>query len=680
MQSRWNDADARQMIEHYAKQGFAEDVALRVYTSRLLGNDPELVQHGGGNTSLKTTDTDITGETIEVIRVKGSGWDLGDIEPAGLPAMRLDSLTRLTAVPEMSDEAMVNAQRGALLDSASPNPSVETLLHAWIPHKVIDHTHANAVLALTDQPDGEALAREVYGDRMAICRYVMPGFGLAHVARETFEANPDAEGMILLKHGIFTWGADARQAYERMIEMVTLAERKLAASPRPAETAPEADEAAARALAPILRGALAIRSADGSAKRFVLDRRATPEVMAYLARPEIERFSQSGPATPDHVLRIKPWPMVLPDLTGKSADEMAAAVETALADYQARYRAYFDRNNARVGGDRKALDPMPRAILAPGVGLFGVGAKASDALIAADVAETNVKVISLAEASSRFESIPEADVFDVEYWSLEQAKLGKAKPARLAGQVAVVTGGASGIGAATAKALAVQGAEVVVMDRDLEGAKAVAKSIKGRAVACDVTDDASVKAAFDQVVDQLGGVDIVVSNAGAAWSGRIGEVDDAVLRQSFELNFFGHQRVAQAAVRVMRAQGTGGLLLFNVSKQAVNPGPDFGPYGLPKAALMALVRQYAVDYGAEGVRSNGVNADRIRSGLLTDEMIAKRSTARGLSEKDYMGGNLLGQEVRAEDVADAFVSLALAERTTGAILTVDGGNIAAALR
>jgi NAD(P)-dependent dehydrogenase (short-subunit alcohol dehydrogenase family) len=309
----------------------------------------------------------------------------------------------------------------------------------------------------------------------------------------------------------------------------------------------------------------------------------------------------------------------------------------------------------------------------PGVGLFGLGNSAKDARIAADLAETTVEVIADAERLGTYQSIPEPDIFDIEYWSLEQAKLGAAAEKPLARRVVVVTGGGSGIGAATAQAFAREGAEVVVLDRDTS-------KVKGFAIACDVTRPDEVRAAFDKVAATHGGVDIVVSNAGAAWQGKIGEVDDAILRQSFELNFWAHQSVAQNAVRIIKAQGLGGCLLFNTSKQAVNPGPDFGPYGLPKAATLFLSRQYALDHGADGVRSNAVNADRIRSGLLTDDMIARRSTARGVSEADYMGGNLLGLEVTADDVAQAFVALAKATKTTGAVVTVDGGNIAAALR
>jgi NAD(P)-dependent dehydrogenase (short-subunit alcohol dehydrogenase family) len=326
------------------------------------------------------------------------------------------------------------------------------------------------------------------------------------------------------------------------------------------------------------------------------------------------------------------------------------------------------------------LDPIPRLILVPGVGIFALGRSAKETRIAADFGENAAIAIAAAEAIGRYQPIGEDDSFDVEYWPLEQAKIGKEIEKPLARQIAAVTGGGSGIGAATAEALVAAGTEIAVIDRDLAAAQSVARKLGGLAVAADVTRADDVAAAMRAVVARFGGLDVVVSNAGAAWQGRIGDVDDATLRASFELNFFAHQLVAREAVKIMRAQGTGGALLFNVSKQAVNPGPDLGPYGLPKAATLFLLRQYAIDHGKDGIRANGVNADRIRTGLLTDEMIAKRSKARGLSEADYMGGNLLAREVKARDVADAFVYLASALKTTGAVVTVDGGNIAAALR
>jgi NAD(P)-dependent dehydrogenase (short-subunit alcohol dehydrogenase family) len=405
-------------------------------------------------------------------------------------------------------------------------------------------------------------------------------------------------------------------------------------------------------------------------------------VMNFVNGAEVGRYGQAGVVTPDHNIRIKNKPLVVAAPEQGDLAGFKSAVRDAVASYGETYRDYFARNNARVGGIKTILDPAPRVILVPGVGLFGLGRNSKDARIAADLAEAAIATITDAEAVGRFEPLPEADLFDVEYWSLEQAKLGGARELPLAGQVAVITGAGGAIGFATARAFAAAGCEVALLDVDEAAAQAKAKAIGGAAVGlrCDVTDATSVKAAFAQVAASFGGVDIAVSNAGAAWQGRIGEVDEAVLRESFELNFYGHQRVAQAAVKIMRAQGTGGCLLFNVSKQAVNPGPDFGPYGLPKAATLFLVRQYAVDYGNEGIRANAVNADRIRSGLLTEDMIALRSKARGLSEKDYMRGNLLGREVAAEDVAQAFLAQALALKTTADVTTVDGGNIAAALR
>jgi NAD(P)-dependent dehydrogenase (short-subunit alcohol dehydrogenase family) len=372
----------------------------------------------------------------------------------------------------------------------------------------------------------------------------------------------------------------------------------------------------------------------------------------------------------------------LPHAEKGKLEDFARAAREAVGTFTADYQNYFERHNKRVGGGERELDPLPRVVLVPGLGLFGLGRTKRDAVIAADIAEEWMAVVADAERIGRFESISEAAMFDCEYWPLERKKLGARQEPPLAGQIVAVTGAAGAIGAATAKAFAAAGAEVALLDVNLPAAIEQAKAIGATAlpVACDVTDAASVRAAFGAVAENFGGVDILVSNAGAAWQGRIGEVDEDILHKSFELNFYGHQRVAQAAVKIMLAQGTGGCLLFNVSKQAVNPGPNFGPYGVPKAALLALMRQYALDYGADGIRANAVNADRIRSGLLTPDMIAARAKARGLSEKDYMGGNLLGREVTAADVAQAFLHQALALKTTADVTTVDGGNIAAAMR
>lgn len=681
MKSQWNDDEAKRALEIYGADGVNEDIALRVYTTRLIGRDPLLVLHGGGNTSVKTRAVDDLGQEHDVIAVKGSGADMADMEPWGLPSVKLGPLREMRALEALSDEAMVNMQRLNLLNAAAPNPSVETLLHAFLPHKFVDHAHAAAVLSLVDQPDGEALARDVYDGRMGIVPYIAPGFDLAKAAADVFDEKPDVEGLILHKHGIFTFGETAQDAYERLIEMVSLAESRLRqgrpvvfqAAHFPAEPATAAD------IAPIVRGACAIHHPGQEPTRFIAEFRTSPAILDYVNGTELASYSQRGVVTPDHIIRTKNRPLVVPAPETSKLDAFTQSVQAAVETFVAEYDIYFSRENEAVGGIKTKLDPMPRVILVPGVGLFGVGRSAKDAAIAGDLAENTVRVVTDAEAIGRYEPLPESDLFALEYWSLEQAKLAKQVVKPLTGQVAVVTG-AGAIGTATAKALVADGAAVAVFDLDGDAAAEAARAVKGIGIACDVTQPNEVARAFAAVCERFGGVDIVVSNAGAAWQGRIGDVPDEVLRKSFELNFFAHQSVARAAVAIMLKQGTGGTLLFNISKQAVNPGQNFGPYGLPKAATMLLMRQYALDYGADGIRSNGVNADRVRSGLLTDNMIAARSEARGVSETDYMSGNLLHAEVTAEDVAQAFLALAKARKTTGHVKTVDGGNIAAALR
>jgi rhamnose utilization protein RhaD (predicted bifunctional aldolase and dehydrogenase)/NAD(P)-dependent dehydrogenase (short-subunit alcohol dehydrogenase family) len=696
MQSGWVDRDAEAMVAQGAKSGLDRELALRIYTTRLLGRDPKLVLHGGGNTSLKSRMHDRLGEEVEVLRVKASGADMATIEPAGLPAVRLAPMRKLRVLDRVGDEELVAIERTNLIEPAAPNPSVEIMLHAFLPQKFIDHTHATAVLSLIDQPDGENKCAEVFAKRLAFVPYVMPGFGLAKTAVEVFERARPSDGLILGKHGIVTFGDDARAAYERMIEMVSLAEAFIARHRKSvAVVAPGRDTAAVADVAPIVRGACSEKdqTAEGAWHRLIVEFRASDAVRNFVNGSELARVSQAGVVTPDHTIRTKNWPLVLPQPQNGKLDEFARIARQASSAFAARYRQYFERHNKRVGGIKRELDALPRVVLMQGLGLFGLGRSKRDAVIAADIAEAWIEAVSDAETIGRFESISEADMFDCEYWPLEQAKLASTlpSPARgaglgrgppLAGQVAAITGAGGAIGAAIARAFAAAGAEVALFDVNFAAASEQAKAIGGAAlpIKCDVTDAISVRAAFAAVAADFGGLDILVSNAGAAWQGRIGEVDEDVMRKSFELNFYGHQRVAQAAVKIMLAQGSGGCLLFNVSKQAVNPGPNFGPYGVPKAALLALMRQYALDYGPDGIRANAVNADRIRSGLLTTDMIASRAKARGVSEKDYMSGNLLGREVTADDVAQAFLHQALALKTTADVTTVDGGNIAAAMR
>ena len=681
MHSRWSDQEAAQFIERYAAGPSSnEDLALRVYSSRLIGGDPSLVLHGGGNTSVKTRLVDDTGELVDVLCVKGSGWDLGDIAPPGLPAVRLATLAALRELDALTDEAMVNAQRTRLLDAGAPNPSVETLLHAFLPAKFIDHSHADAILALVDQPDAERLCAEVFGDRLALVPYVMPGFALAKLAAEVAAAHPRAEGLLLLQHGLFTWGATARESYERHVWAVDAAERAIAArASAPAPVA--APSVRIEDIAAELRG----RLGEGQ-RRYFLEVRRSEAIARFVDREDLASVSQRGPATPDHVIRTKATPLIL-DVRGcvDAADPTRArneAIDAALAGFRADYRAYFERQAAaRPQRSLRALDPDPRVVLVPGSGaLIGIGGSPGAAKIAADLYEHTVAVIDAAEAVGRYQALPETDLFDMEYWSLEQAKLGKAKPRPLDGRIVYVSGAARGIGAAIARVFAAAGAALYLVDRDGEALEAVAKPLKAAWEPLDLADEAATRASVQRCVDRFGGLDGLVSNAGYAPQGNIASVSTEDLAASFAVNFYAHQWLASAAWRVFERQGGGGFLLFNASKAAFNPGPKFGPYAIPKAALVALTKQYALEGGALGIRANAVNADRIRTGLMSAEDVERRAAARGLEVDAYFRSNLLAREVTADDVAEAFLHLALAEATTGAVLTVDGGNIAASPR
>ncbi len=673
MKNRWSEKEAKAAVGVMG----GSDLALTVYATRLLGGDAELVLHGGGNTSVKSVLKDIHGREADVLFVKGSGRDMATIEAEGFPALQLEPLRELAALDDLSDAEMTSALKTAMKDASQPMPSVETLVHAFLPYKNIHHTHANAVLALTNQSDGEALCREVFGERVAIASYAMSGFALA---KSVLEADETKEGILIPRHGLFTFGDTAEEAYARMIDLVTLAEEYLAAAgKRPFEAAELPGKLADISdVAPVLRGLSASPGKEeGCFQHFVLEFRESAEAKAFAGGVDVKRYANAGNVTPDHVIRIKHKPLIVEAPEAGKLEDFAKSAAQAMEAYEAEYRSYFEQYN---DGSQVMVDPKPRVILVPGMGLFGLGQSVREAVIAADLAECTARVVIRAEGLGHFVGATEADLFDIEYWAPEQAKLGSGMDRPLLGQVAVVTGAASGIGLATARMFADAGAAVAVLDLNVGEAEEAAAEFAGLGLACDVTDGDAIKAAFAVVTRTFGGVDIVVSNAGAAWQGRIGEVDEAVLRKSFELNFWGHQKIAQAAVVVMKAQGTGGCLLFNTSKQALNPGKDFGPYGLPKAATLFLMKQYALDHGRDGIRSNAVNADRIRSGLLSDDMITSRSQARSLSEKDYMSGNLLAREVTADDVARAFLHLALSPATTAATLTVDGGNIEASLR
>ena len=413
MLSRWNDTDAQSFIDAAEAKGQPAALGLRVYTSRLIGQEPDLVLHGGGNTSVKIFDA----EGGNLIHVKGSGWDLGDIEAPGLPAMWLEPLLETRKIPHMSDEDMVALLRANLLDDSAPNPSIEALLHAYMPHAFVDHTHATASLALADQADMEPVMREIYGDRLAFVPYVMPGYSLSHACNDALTQNPHVEGLWLAQHGLFTFAETARGSYELMIEFVTMAEDYLAAHGAQVRPPQENDREAPAALTDALRVALAARQGLGDTP--ALDFRSTPSIRQYLARENLEDLAHRGTATPDHVIRIKPFGMIL------NAEDGAAEIAQALADYADRYKAYFDRNAPHAQEEKVMLDPLPRSVLVRGVGLYGLGANEKSAKIAGDLLEQTTRIVNAAEDYNRFTPLAEADLFDMEYWSLEQAKLRK---------------------------------------------------------------------------------------------------------------------------------------------------------------------------------------------------------------------------------------------------------------
>ncbi len=677
MKNNWSNSDSKKYIRKYKNLGYSKDLALRVYTTRLLGRNSELVLHGGGNTSVKTSIKDIDGKKYEVLCVKGSGWNMGEIKPEGLPAVKLDQLLSLKKKKYLSDQDMVSYQKRNLINIKSPNPSVETFLHAFLPFKYVDHTHADAILKITNRPGGLNFCKKVFGNKVAIVPYVMPGFMLSKKVNEIYSKNPKINCLILMNHGIFTFSNDAKEAYSLMIKYVSQSEKaiKKLKVKKIKQIKNYSTKFKTHEIAPIIRGL----SSSNNDQKFIVNYRLNKDLKYFMNGKNVRSYSSRGTATPDHVIRVKPFPLIITPKKNSSINDFKITAKKAFSNYRKKYINYFNTNKNKVKGKKVMLDTSPRVVFVQNVGMFSIGKDLNGAKIAGDLANTNAKVISSVEETSSYKFIPEKDFFDVEYWSLEQAKIKKAKKL-LEGNVVVITGSTGAIGFETYKIFKSYGAEVVLLDYNLQRIKNLQSKVKELCIHCDVRNKKNVKKAFDQICEKYGGVDILISNAGTAVSGSIAEVDDKILRQSFEDNFFSHQNCASETIKIMKKQNTGGCLLFNISKQSVNPGKNFGPYGLPKSALLSLCKQYAVDYGSYGIRSNGVNADRIRSGLMTDKMIKSRAKARRVSTDNYMRGNLLLNEVKTEDVAKAFFHLAISKKTTGAILTVDGGNIAASLR
>jgi rhamnulose-1-phosphate aldolase/alcohol dehydrogenase len=672
---------------HASSTPAAEDpLDALVHFSRRVGADPSLVLRGGGNTSLKTEEADVRGRPVRVLRVKGSGSDLASIRRADFAGVRLDDVLPLFDRADMSDEDMVAYLARCLTNPASPRPSIETLLHAFVPAASVFHSHADAVLALVNTPHPERTLRDALGPDVLHVPYRRPGFLLSREVGEAVRAAPGAPGLVLLNHGVVAWGDTPEEAYRRHQELVARAREHLAGRDTArvfvADARLRLDDGERRraeaALAPAIRGALC------GAKRVVARYTDAPEVLEFVGSPRAREASAAGAATPDHILTTRRLPLWVDVDDPADAEGTAARFREALERWRTDYLAYVERHRT----DEPVLEAAPRVVLVPGVGMWTTGPNPRTAALARDIYLHTMGIMAGAESLGGYRSLPEAEGFRAEYWPLELYKLTLAPPDReLAGRVALVTGATGAIGREVAVRLAAAGAQVVVTDLALPAAEALAGEIAARegagsalALPLDVTREDAVEAALERACLEYGGVDVVVSNAGVAHCAPIESLALADWERSLAVNATGHFLVARAALRLLRRQGTGGSLVFVATKNVTAPGKDFAAYSASKAAEAQLARVAAIEGGPLGVRVNMVNPDAVFSGSgLWAEIGPERARAHGIAPEAlgdfYRGRTLLDVEVRAEDVAEAVLFLASdrSSRTTGAMLPVDGG-------
>ena len=653
MKSRWSDTQAREMSAR-----FPGPLALRVYTSRLLGAEKSLVLHGGGNTSVKLREKDIFGEERDVLYVKGSGWDLETIEAEGFVPLPLAYLQRLPSLPSMSDAQMVNEFNTHVLRGI-PSPSVETLLHALLPHRYVDHTHADAVLAVSNAPEGEKRLREIYGERVAVIPYAMAGFQLAALFAREFprEANARTIGVVLVSHGIVSFGAEARESYERMIELVSMAEnyleRKKAWHLPPGRTenfSVKREEIAS------LRRAIS----EQAGFPVVLKVNSSDKFRAFAQHPDVEKLSQQGPATPDHLLFTKPAPMI-----GRDA-----------AAYARRYREYFERNVGTQG--KVMLDPAPRMVLDRELGFAAAGRDAPEASIIEELYDHTIDVILRAEALGGWRSVGERQLFDIEYWELEQAKLRKAGPMPpFRGEVALVTGAASGIGKACVQAFLRRGAAVAGLDRN-PAIESLWQQPDMLGIAVDLTNSRAVEEALDQIARAFGGLDMLVLNAGIFPSSQpLQDVAADTWTQTMTVNVEAPLRILQLSHPLLRLAPNGGRIVVIGSRNVPAPGPGAAAYSASKAALNQVARVAALEWAKDGIRINSLHPDAVYdTGLWTPELLVARAKAYNMTVEQYRRKNLLKTEVASRDVAELAAEMCgpLFAKTTAAQIPVDGGN------
>ncbi|MCB9235960.1 MAG: bifunctional aldolase/short-chain dehydrogenase [Bacteroidia bacterium] len=652
MKSKWNDAEAAQLNGDLLK--------LRVYTSRLLGQEEDLVLHGGGNTSVKIREKNIFGESEDILYVKGSGWDLATIEAPGFAPVKLDPLLQLARLESLSDPDMVKYQRMAMTDPSAPNPSVEAILHAIIPFVFVDHTHTDAVVTISNTPGGEARLRELYGPEVLILPFVMPGFILA---RQIYDLTKELDwstikGIVLMHHGVFTFHDDARIAYENMIDLVHQAEEYLAAQGAHDLTGQAAQPANALTVARLRRE---VSNVWGTPVLATLD--ASPTAVAFSNLPDLRSVSGRGPLTPDHIIRTKRTPAVLGD--------------SPLDDIQAYARAYVDYFTRHNPGDLTQLDPAPRWALWPGHGKLMFGTSPQNIRIIRDISRHTERAIYQAEHLGGWTTLPQAELFEMEYWVLEQAKLKKAGSSKpLQGKIALVTGAASGIGKAAVQRLVKEGAVVAALDINPDF-KSVFPQKEVLCISCDVTDTAGLQDAIRQTVLHFGGLDLLVSNAGIfPKSHTLAEMDGALWNQSLEINLTAHQRLLQYCIPYLELGFSPAVVIVG-SKNVPAPGPGAGAYSVAKAGLTQMARVAALELGAKGIRINTIHPNSVYdTGIWTEEVLQARAKHYGLSVAEYKANNILKAEVTSHDVAELIFTLlgSAFSKITGAQIPIDGGN------
>ena len=652
MKSLWRDDEASQ---------FSGPLGPRVYTSRLLGRDKSLVLHGGGNTSVKLREKNLFGEDEDILYVKGSGWDLETIEAPGFTPVALGYVRRLAQLASLSDPQMVNELNTHSLRAGAPSPSVETILHAILPHTYVDHTHADAVLSVSNAPDGDKRVREIYGHRVVVIPYIMAGFDLAAYCAREFPRQADKYtiGMVLLSHGIFSFGKDARESYERMIELVSAAEEYLQRKKAWHVALPDAKPAALkRDEVSELRRAIS----DQAGFPLVLRVNDSPKFLAFAQRADAERLSQQGPATPDHVIRTKPFPMLGRDV----------------ASYARKYREYFERHAAQAKEKKAMLDAAPRMVLDRTLGFAAVGRTAKDTAIVEELYDHTIDVVLRAEALGGWRALEARHTFDIEYWDLEQAKLRKAgSPPPFTGEVALVTGAASGIGKACVESFLKRGAAVVALDRN-PAIETLWQRPDVLGLVCDLTDARAIDAALDAAVKRFGGIDMLVLNAGVFPSSQpIASIAADSWRSAMTVNVEANLLVMQACHPLLKLAPRGGRVVVIGSKNVPAPGPGAAAYSASKAALNQLARVAALEWAKDGIRINSLHPNQVfDTALWTDEVLTSRAKAYNMTVEQYKKNNSLRTEVSSKDVAELVAEMCgpLFAKTTAAQVPVDGGN------